>query len=154
MIVVIQRVIRSGVEIEGRIYSEIGKGLMVLLGITKGDSETEAVFLAKKIIELRIFPDENDKMNLSLKDTGGEVLVISQFTLCSDNGKSGNRPSFALAESPEKAKALFEFFIKELKQNYSPEKVQTGVFAAKMTVNIINDGPVTIILEKKNYNEK
>jgi D-aminoacyl-tRNA deacylase len=148
MISVVQRVTEAGVEIETQIYSQIGKGLMVLVGVRKGDTEESSVSMAKKLIDLRIFSDENDKMNLNVRDIGGEVLIISQFTLCSDNGKSGNRPSFAFAEAPARANLLYELLISEMKSYYIPEKIKSGVFAAKMKVNLINDGPVTIILEK------
>ncbi|MEO8209504.1 MAG: D-aminoacyl-tRNA deacylase [bacterium] len=148
MIAVIQRVAGASVEIEKKVYSKIGKGLIVLLGVKKGDSDENSRALAKKIIDLRIFPDENDKMNLSVKDINGAVLVISQFTLCSDNGKSGNRPSFAFAELPEKAKFLYELHINEMRNYYDSEKIKSGIFAAKMKVDLTNDGPVTIILEK------
>jgi len=148
MIAVIQRVLSASVTIDKELYSNIGKGLLILLGVRKGDTEENSRSLAKKIIDLRIFNDENDKMNFSMKDVDGEVLVISQFTLCSDNGKSGNRPSFTLAEIPERANALYEIHVNEMKSYYNSDKVKTGVFAAKMKVILINDGPVTIILER------
>jgi len=148
MIAVIQRVLNASVRIDKEIYSNIGIGLLILLGIRKGDTEENCRSLAKKIIDLRIFNDVNDKMNLSVKDIDGEVLVISQFTLCLDNDKSGNRPSFSLSEISERANTLYELNVKELKSYYLSDKIKTGVFAAKMEVNLINDGPVTIILEK------
>ncbi|MDQ3021878.1 MAG: D-aminoacyl-tRNA deacylase [Bacteroidota bacterium] len=148
MIAVIQRVSRASVEIDKEVYSKIGKGLLILLGVRKGDSDENSLTLAKKILDLRIFPDKNDKMNLSVKDIEGEVMVISQFTLCSDSGKSGNRPSFVMAELPEKAKFLYEFYLNEMRNYYAPEKIKSGIFAAKMKVDLTNDGPVTIILEK------
>ncbi|TRZ64188.1 D-tyrosyl-tRNA(Tyr) deacylase [bacterium] len=148
MIAVIQRVEKSGVIIDEKEYSSIGKGLLVLLGIKKGDTEKNAGLLAKKIIDLRIFQDINGKMNLSLKDIKGELLVISQFTLCTDNEAGGNRPSFTNAEEPVKAKDLYEDFIRELKNIYPAEKIKSGIFGAEMNVNLINKGPVTIILEK------
>ncbi len=148
MIAVIQRVLNASVTIDKEIYSNIGKGLLILLGVRKGDTEENSRSLARKIIDLRIFNDENDKMNLSVSDVKGEVLVISQFTLCSDNDKSGNRPSFTLAETPKRANTLYELHINEMKICYSSDRIKTGVFAAKMEVNLINEGPVTIILEK------
>lgn len=148
MIAVVQRVLKSGVEVEGKTVSSISTGLLVLLGIRKGDIEGNAELLAKKVANLRIFSDEDGKMNLNVKDINGEVLVISQFTLCTDNNKSGNRPSFTLAEDPERANDLYEYFIGKLKSEYRAEKIFSGVFAAEMKVDIINDGPVTIILEK------
>ena len=148
MIAVIQRVSEASVIIEDKIHNKISKGFLVLLGIKKGDTVATLKTLAKKVIDLRIFPDENDKMNLSLKDVDGEVLVISQFTLCSDNEKSGNRPSFIFAEEPEKASALYDKFIDELREYYKSDKVFGGVFAANMKIKLENDGPVTIILER------
>lgn len=148
MISVIQRVNNANVIINGSVYSSIGKGLLVLLGIHKTDSETECRAMAKKITDLRIFNDAEDKMNLSVKDIEGEVLVISQFTLCTDNDKSGNRPSFFKAELPERANKMYERFIYDMKSVYSEEKIRKGVFGEKMEVNLSNDGPVTIILER------
>lgn len=148
MIAVIQRVTRASVTIDGKVHSEIGKGLLVLLGVKTGDNEEQVKYLSKKIADLRIFSDAQDKMNLSVRDIDGEILVISQFTLCSDNGKSGNRPSFAFAEKPERASALYELMISEMKNLYVPDKIKTGVFAADMKVELLNDGPVTIILER------
>jgi D-tyrosyl-tRNA(Tyr) deacylase len=116
--------------------------------VKKGDNENNADFLSNKIINLRIFPDENGKMNLSVKDIEGEILVISQFTLCTDNSKSGNRPGFTLAEEPERANELYEYIIGKMKNDYSEDRIFSGVFSAHMKINIINDGPVTIILEK------
>ena len=148
MIAVVQRVSEASVIIEDKIHNKISKGFLVLLGIKKGDTVATLKTLAKKVIDLRIFPDENDKMNLSLKDVDGEVLVISQFTLCSDNEKSGNRPSFIFAEEPEKASALYDKFIDELREYYKRDKVFGGVFATYMKIKLENDGPVTIILER------
>ncbi|MBI5402408.1 MAG: D-tyrosyl-tRNA(Tyr) deacylase [Ignavibacteriae bacterium] len=148
MIAVVQRVLKSGVEVEGKTVSRISKGLLVFLGVKKGDREDNADTLAKKIAGLRIFPDKEGKMNLNVGDTGGEILVISQFTLCTDNSKSGNRPSFTFAEDPERANSLYEYFIGRLKAEYNAGKIFSGVFAAEMKVDILNDGPVTIILEK------
>jgi D-aminoacyl-tRNA deacylase len=148
MVAVIQRVIKSGVEADGKIVSSISKGLLVFLGVKKGDTELNADALAKKTASLRIFSDDDDKMNLSVKEIDGEILVISQFTLCTDNNKSGNRPSFTFAEEPERANELYEYYIKKLKEEYSEKKIFSGVFAAEMKIDILNDGPVTIILEK------
>ncbi len=148
MIAVIQRVAKASVTIDGKLHSEIGKGLLILLGVKSGDNEGQVKYLSKKIIDLRIFSDEQDKMNLSVKDFDGEIMVISQFTLCADNGKSGNRPSFVQAEKPERANELYEKMISEMKTIYDEAKIKSGVFAADMKVELLNDGPVTIILEK------
>lgn len=148
MIAVIQRVTKASVTINGELHSEIGKGLLILLGVKAGDNEEQVKYLSKKIIDLRVFSDEQDKMNLSVKDISGEVMVISQFTLCTDNGKSGNRPSFVQAEKPERATELYEKMISEMKFIYKETKIKSGVFAADMKVELLNDGPVTIILEK------
>jgi D-aminoacyl-tRNA deacylase len=145
---VVQRVSASKVIIDNNMFSSINDGLIIFLGIFKNDTEASAAYLAKKILDLRIFSDADDKMNLSLKDIYGELLIISQFTLCTDEEKSGNRPSFFRAEEPGKAEKLYEFFISELKRCYSADKVKQGVFAAKMKVEIVNEGPVTILLEK------
>lgn len=149
MIAVIQRVSEASVEIDGVIHSSIGKGYLVLLGVKKGDTEESAVYLAKKIVDLRIFQDTEGKMNLGLRDINGEALVISQFTLCTDRGKSGNRPSFTQAELPDRANPLYEKVLAEMKEYYEPEKVKSGIFAAEMKVQLVNSGPVTIILEKE-----
>lgn len=147
MITVIQRVTEAGVCIDKEVHSKIGKGLLILLGIKKGDTEANIKYLVKKIIDLRIFQDDKSKMNLNVREVDGEVMIISQFTLCTDNNKSGNRPSFTQAESAEKANDLYEIFIKESKLYYYPDKIKSGIFAAHMTINSVNDGPVTIILE-------
>ena len=148
MTAVIQRVKEARVFIDGDLYSKISKGLLILLGVCKGDSPENSKALARKFVDLRVFSDENDKMNLSVRDIEGEILIISQFTLCSDKGKSGNRPSFTNAELPEKACLLYEDVIDELKSYYATEKIKTGIFAAAMEVSLINDGPVTILLDK------
>ena len=148
MIAVIQRVSEASVTIDNILYGKISKGLLVLLGVKSGDNEEQAKYLSKKIADLRIFSDEQGKMNLSVKAIQGEILVISQFTLCADNGKSGNRPSFVLAEKPERANELYELMVTELKILLGKEKIKTGVFAANMKVGLVNDGPVTIILER------
>ncbi|HRE41059.1 MAG TPA: D-aminoacyl-tRNA deacylase [Ignavibacteria bacterium] len=145
---VIQRVLKSSVEIQGKIYSEIGSGLLVFLGIVKGDTDKNLRELTDKIINLRIFEDENGKMNLNIKEIQGEIMIISQFTLCTDNNKSGNRPSFTNAENPEVAEKLYEDFIDYVSEKYEKLKIKSGKFAANMKVSLINDGPVTIIIER------
>ena len=144
---VIQRVLQSDVKIDGRIAGEIGKGYMILLGVVDGDSKEDADKLIKKIPVLRIFEDENGKMNLSCLDVGGEILVISQFTLCADCSH-GRRPSFTKSAPPSEANALYEYFVEGLKAA-GIKNVQTGEFGADMKVSLINDGPVTIILDSK-----
>lgn len=150
MLTVVQRVNEASVEIDGKPYAAINKGLLVFLGIQKGDTDRESEYLAKKIVGLRIFPDAEDKMNLSVRDVEGGILLISQFTLCTDKNKSGNRPSFFYAEVPEKASKIFDGFIGMTKDYYIEERVKSGVFAAMMKIKLINDGPVTIILEREN----
>jgi D-tyrosyl-tRNA(Tyr) deacylase len=146
---VVQRVSSGSVLIKSENYEqEIKKGFVILLGIRNEDNEKDAIFLADKCTNLRVFEDENEKMNLSLKDIDGEVLVISQFTLYGDAQK-GNRPSFVLAAKPETAIPLYEKFIKRMKENLGIEKVKEGIFGAMMEVKIINDGPVTIIIDSK-----
>ena len=141
---VVQRVKNTRLSVEGNLISEIPFGLTVFLGVTTGDTEKEASYLAKKISALRIFEDENGKMNLSVQDVGGEVLLVSQFTLYGDCSK-GNRPSFTLAARPEVAEPLYEFAVREL-QSYGVT-VKKGVFGADMQIEQHNDGPVTILLE-------
>ncbi len=141
----IQRVKRASVSIEGKLYSSISSGLLVFLGVEKDDEKVNAEKLSQKVINLRIFEDENEKMNLSLKDVKGEMLVVSQFTLCGDC-KKGTRPSFDKAANPDKAVDLYEYFIKCLKEDNIP--VQTGKFRAMMDVELVNDGPVTLWVEK------
>lgn len=144
MKVVLQRVKNSSVTIDGQLYSEIGKGLMLLFGVEKGDTIENAKWLADKILKLRVFEDENDKMNYSIVDVGGEILVVSQFTLAG-NCKKGTRPSFDNAEQPQIAKKLYEDFCEILSQTVP---VKTGVFGAMMDVSLVNAGPVTFVLEK------
>lgn len=146
MKLVIQRVLNSQVDVEGKTVGKIEKGFMVLCGITHEDTEKEADILARKLCNLRVFEDENEKMNLSLKDVGGELLIISQFTLYADSMSSGNRPSFIAAARPEKAKPLYEYFIKKCEEEGI--HVETGIFGADMKVSLVNDGPVTILMEK------
>jgi len=143
---VIQRVKCAEVCVDGRVSGKIGKGLLVLLGVGKGDGETDLSYLTSKIPELRIFEDESGKFNLSLKEIGGEMLVVSQFTLYGDC-RRGRRPSFTEAEEPSAARHLYERFISKLREQSLP--VQTGEFQAKMEVHLINDGPVTLLLDSK-----
>ena len=150
MKLVVQRVLNSKVEVDGKVVGKIEKGFMVLCGITHNDTEKEADVLARKLCNLRVFEDENEKMNLSLKDVGGKLLIISQFTLYADSMSSGNRPSFINAARPEKAEPLYEYFLKKCEEEGI--EVQKAIFGADMKVSLINDGPVTIILEKENSN--
>ena len=143
---VIQRVTESSVAVEGRAIASIGKGLLVLLGVGEGDSEKEADYLAEKIANLRIFEDQDGKMNLSLLEIGDEMLVVSQFTLLG-NCRKGRRPSFVQAAAPEIANKLYEYFVEVSKQKGI--RVQTGEFGAMMAVSLVNDGPVTLIVESK-----
>lgn len=149
---VVQRVAASRVEIAGETVGEIGQGLMILLGVAETDTEEEMRFLAKKIVNLRIFTDENEKMNLSLMDIGGSALVVSQFTLYADC-KKGNRPSFIAAGKPPVSEPLYEAFVHELIA-LGVEKVATGRFGADMQVYIQNDGPVTIVLDTDEISPK
>ena len=142
----VQRVLSSSVEVEGKMIAQIGQGMLVLLGVQKGDSQKEADYLAQKIANLRIFEDENQKMNLSVQDIKGELLVVSQFTLAGDTSR-GNRPGFETAEKPIIANELYCYFVKTLQQMKIPTK--TGIFQADMKVSLINDGPVTFLLEKQ-----
>lgn len=141
---VIQRVTRASVTVDGEVTGEIGKGFLVLLGVMDGDTEAEMKLLAKKVAEIRIFEDENEKMNLSLDKVDGEVLVVSQFTLCADVSH-GRRPSFIKSAPPAVANELYESFCEELR-SLGVKKVAQGIFAADMAVELINDGPVTIIM--------
>ena len=146
---IVQRVSSGSVIIKSEnFFSEISKGFVILLGIRNGDTEENALFLADKCTNLRIFEDQYEKMNLSLKDIDGEVLVISQFTLYGD-AQRGNRPSFTLAAKPDIAIPLYEKFVKRMKDNLGEEKIKEGIFGAMMEVKIINDGPVTIIVDSK-----
>jgi len=143
---VVQRVSEARVSVDGQIVGEINKGLVVLLGISHDDSEKDIQYLADKIINLRIFEDENGKMNISLLDVGGELLIVSQFTLYGDCRK-GKRPSFDKAAKPDAAEKLYEKFVEYCK-GYGI-KVETGIFQAMMIVDIHNDGPVTLLLDSK-----
>ena len=144
---VIQRVSECSVTVEGKVTGSIGNGFLILLGIEKGDTGTEAEKLSAKISGLRIFTDENDKMNLSLSDVNGGVLVVSNFTLCSQCRK-GRRPKFDAAADPEIAEPLYEYFCECMKNN-GIEKVEKGIFGADMKVSLLNDGPVTIVIDTK-----
>ena len=148
MIAVIQRVSESSVKIEGKVKSQIGLGLMVLLGIEDADQKDDIEWLSKKIVNLRIFPDENEVMNKSLHDVNGEILLISQFALHAST-KKGNRPSYIKAAKPDVAIPLYEQMIGALEQELGKE-IGTGEFGADMKVSLINDGPVTIVIDSKN----
>lgn len=145
MRLVVQRVKESNVIVKNKIVGQINKGFLVLLGIKTTDTKKDVDYLVRKLINLRIFSDENDKMNLSLKDVNGELLIISQFTLYGDCKKSGNRPSFTDSAKPDIAIPLYEYFVEECKKHIPV--VQTGIFGEDMQVSLINDGPVTIILD-------
>lgn len=144
MIGLLQRVKHSSVTIDDELYSEIGAGILVLFGVEKGDEKEKADKIADKISKLRIFEDENGKMNKSVTDISGEILIVSQFTLAGNCSK-GTRPSFDNAEEPKKAKEIYEYFIEKLKEKGLT--VKHGVFGAMMDVELINDGPVTFILK-------
>jgi D-tyrosyl-tRNA(Tyr) deacylase len=143
---VIQRVKSASVCVDGRLSGEIGKGLLVLVGVAKGDDEKDVSFMVSKLPDLRIFEDATGKFNLSLRETGGEMLVVSQFTLYGDCSK-GRRPSFTEAEEPTAAKNLYERLVFRLREQGIP--VETGEFQAKMEVHLINDGPVTLLLDSR-----
>ncbi|NLP25752.1 MAG: D-tyrosyl-tRNA(Tyr) deacylase [Clostridiales bacterium] len=144
MKIVLQRVQKASVTVDNEIVGKIDKGYLVLLGVGQDDTKEDIPFLVRKMINLRIFSDENDKINLSLKDVNGSVLIVSQFTLYADCRK-GNRPNFIMAGNPKLAEELYELFIEECKK-YTPI-VKKGVFGADMKVELINDGPFTVILE-------
>ncbi len=149
MRVVVQRVSEAGVYIPEKNYkAEINHGFVILLGIKSGDNENDVKFLAEKCANLRVFEDENEKMNLSLKDVDGEVLLVSQFTLYG-NAQKGNRPSFTDSAKPDEAIPLYEKFISHLKNLLGDSKIKTGIFGEMMKVKIINEGPVTIIIDSK-----
>ncbi len=141
MRLLIQRVLSAQVTVEGQIAGKIGPGLLVFVGIREGDAEADAEKLATKLVRLRLFSDATGKMNLSLLDTGGDLLIVSQFTLYAETSK-GNRPSYSLAAKPEMARKLYELFVSNCRVHGT--KVETGVFQAHMVVDIVNDGPVTI----------
>lgn len=145
----VQRVSEGGVYINDPSHTaEIGHGMVILLGVKEGDTDQDVIFTADKCSNLRIFEDDQGKMNISIKETGGEVLVISQFTLYGETAR-GNRPGFSLAARPVVANQLYEKFVERMRFNLGAEKVKTGVFQAMMSVKIINDGPVTLIVESK-----
>ena len=146
MRVVLQRVKNASVTVSGETISEIGEGLLLLVGVAKDDGEGEASWLAEKIAGLRIFNDEEGKMNLGVRDVGGEILAVSQFTLLADTRK-GKRPSFIKAALPEEAEPLFDYFCERLREA-GVASVKTGSFGAMMDVALVNDGPVTIVLER------
>jgi D-aminoacyl-tRNA deacylase len=145
---VIQRVSSASVTIDNKIVAEIQKGLLILIGIEDADNQEDIDWLVSKIVNLRIFGDENDVMNLSVKDTDGEIIVVSQFTLHAST-KKGNRPSYIKASKPEIAIPMYENFLQKLRIEFG-KKIQTGVFGANMKVSLVNDGPVTIIIDSKN----
>src|ERR1043166_9543584 len=141
---VVQRVSRAQVTVNGEVTGEIGRGLLVLLGVGKDDAESDADYLAGKITALRVFDDQNGKINLSVADIGGAVLAVSQFTLYADTQK-GNRPSFNMAAPPDQARQLYEYFVQRIRA--TGLRCETGKFQAMMQVELVNDGPVTILLD-------
>ncbi len=145
MKLVVQRVKKASVKVDEKIVGQIEQGFLVLIGIKTGDTKKEADYLVKKLCNLRIFSDENDKMNLSIKNINGKLLIVSQFTLYGDCN-SGNRPSFTSSAKPEDAIPLYEYFCEECSKNNI--EIQKGIFGADMEVELLNDGPVTIIIEK------
>ena len=151
MKLVIQKVKKAKVEVEDKTVGQIEKGYMVLLGVKKGDTKENADYLARKLCNLRIFEDENGKMNLSIKDVKGKLLLVSQFTLYA-NCKGGNRPDFVNAAKPEYAKELYEYVVQKCKQEGI--EVQTGIFREEMKVRLLNDGPVTIIMDSSEIMNK
>lgn len=147
MKLVVQRVANAEVSVDEKTVGKINKGFLVLLGIKNTDTKEDVDYLVRKLINLRIFTDENDKMNLSIQAVNGELLIVSQFTLYGDCKRSGNRPSFSDAAKPDIAIPLYEYFINECKKQIPV--VQTGIFGASMKVSLLNDGPVTIILDSE-----
>jgi D-tyrosyl-tRNA(Tyr) deacylase len=148
MRIVVQRVSEASVRIDGNIVGSISQGLMILVGVETIDSQSDADYLIQKLINLRIFNDEEGKMNLSIQDVGGELLVVSQFTLHAST-KKGNRPSYIRAARPEQAIPLYTYFIEQAQKELK-SKIQTGEFGADMKVSLVNDGPVTIIIDSAN----
>ena len=146
----IQRVRRSSVTINGATHSSIGEGMLILVGVRQGDQETDSEYLADRCAALRIFEDSEGKMNLSVKDTAGSAMVVSQFTLYGDTRK-GNRPSYSEAAHPERAQELYDHFVGCLRRSLGESKVATGVFRAMMDVELVNDGPVTVMIESKSH---
>ena len=145
MKILVQKVLEASVSVEGNTVANIKNGYLLFVGVEKEDTSFQADYLAKKIAHLRIFTDENDKMNLSIQDVGGEILAVSQFTLAADVSR-GNRPGFETAARPDEAQPLYEYFVTQLKQFGIP--VKTGIFQADMKVSLINDGPCTFMLQK------
>jgi D-tyrosyl-tRNA(Tyr) deacylase len=145
MKILVQKVLSASVTVENKVVSQIGSGYLLFVGVEKGDNASQADYLAKKIANFRIFTDDNDKMNLSIQDVGGEILAVSQFTLAADLSR-GNRPGFDTAAAPQEAELLYEYFVQKLRENGL--KVQTGIFQADMKVALVNDGPCTFILQK------
>ena len=145
MRLLVQRVLDSNVKVDGKVVGQINKGYMVLLGVCEEDTEEIADYLVKKLLNLRVFEDENGKMNLNIRQVDGELLIISQFTLYA-NTKDGNRPSFIEAAKPEKAEKLYKYFLEQCRKEGI--KTEAGIFGADMKVNLSNDGPVTIMLER------
>lgn len=143
---IIQRVSEAGVKVDNKIVGEIGKGLMLLIGVDESDEPADADWLVKKILDVRVFSDDEGKMNHSVRDVTGEILCISQFTLIADY-KKGNRPSYIKAARPEKAIPLFDYLKDEMKK--SGLKIESGIFGADMKVSLINDGPVTLVFDSK-----
>lgn len=150
MTAVIQRVLRCSLVADGEPYSEIGRGLLILLGVREGDTDKDVEVLSSKIDGLRIFTDENDKMNLSVNDIGGSIMVVSNFTLCADVRK-GKRPSFTPAAAPEEANRLYEAFVERLSRS---TLVRTGVFGADMQIELVNDGPITLVVNSEDLIKK
>jgi D-tyrosyl-tRNA(Tyr) deacylase len=148
MRVVLQRVSEASVTIEGKMYGSIGNGMLILLGIEHDDDQSDADWLIQKTIGMRIFSDQEGKMNYGINDVNGSFLVISQFTLHAST-KKGNRPSYIRAARPEQAVPLYEYFLRELESSHGA-KIETGKFGADMKVSLVNDGPVTIIIDSKN----
>jgi len=146
MIAVVQRVTQGEVRVDGELIGSCGKGLVVLLGVAQGDTVEDADLMAEKMVKLRIFSDENGKMNLSVNDVHGDVLVVSQFTLLA-NYRHGNRPDYMNAAPPHEANALYEYFTKKVSEKLTSGKVGTGSFGADMALSLTNDGPVTIVME-------
>ena len=145
MKVLVQKVTSASVTVDGQIVSEITDGYLLLVGVEKGDDKSKTEYLAKKVANFRIFTDENDKMNLSVKDVKGEILAVSQFTLAADLSR-GNRPGFDTAALPQDAEPLYEYFVEQLRSFDIP--VKTGIFQADMKVALVNDGPCTFLLQK------
>lgn len=145
---VVQRVKKASVAVENQIVSEISEGFLVLLGISKKDQKSDSDYIIEKILNLRVFSDENDKFNPSLLDVQGEILIVSQFTLYGD-ARKGRRPNFDEAAKGETARRVYEDFVSDIKNKYDQTKIKTGIFAAMMEVLLINDGPVTILLDSE-----